>query len=388
MNNSEKTILMIVNEDQYFVSHRMGVALGAIEKGWRVVVAAAPKSGCEEKIRAAGIDFVSLPLDGDGLSLRAQFNTLKALVSLFRKHREAVIHLVGMKMLLAGNIAYRIAGCRGGVVNAICGMGSMFIEPDKFKPLLILKLLRSVWQRNKVTTIVQNHDDEELMLRAGVLRKAEIVFIKGSGVDLKLFTPVKKGNLTPGGKIRIIFTGRLLRSKGVEDVIKTANILRKKWEGKVEFMICGGLSTNSDSMTRAEMEAACDGTYLIWGGNRGDVRELLMESRIMFFPGYYREGVPLSLIEASAAGLPIVTCDSVGCKDTIDGNGVKLPPRHPEMLAEEIDKMLEDDELCWRLGQRSREIAERDYAIERVVEKHLEIYGNIEFVCAHSNIQE
>lgn len=372
-----KTLLIIVNEDQYFVSHRMRVAQAALADGWRVIVGAAPTSGCASQICAAGLEYVELPLYGDGMSAGAQARTLIALVHLFRKHSGAFVHLVGMKMLLIGNLAVRLAGNMGGVVNAVCGMGRMFLNPSRLAPRVLLSMLRGVWQRKNVVTIVQNRDDEALLEEAGVIRPEEVEFIKGSGVNLNAYPVCHAPALTPEGKMRVIFTGRLLRSKGVEDFIRCAEILRPEWEGKAEFMICGGLSTNSDSMTEKEMRDACDGKYLIWAGNRNDVRQLLNESRIMLFPGYYREGVPLSLIEASAAGLPIVTCDSVGCRDTIDGNGVLLPPRSPELLAKEVGALLADPDRCARLGKRSRQIAEHDYSIDDVVSRHLEIYDSL-----------
>lgn len=375
--NRNKTLLIIVNEDQYFVSHRMKVGEGAVAEGWRVIVAAAPKSGCEEEIRSKGMEFYPLPIDGDGIGLKTQWGTLIRLISLMKQHRDAVAHFVGMKMLLVGNVAKRLARHRGGVVNAVCGMGHMFRDPDRFMPRLLLLLLRMVWQRNNIVTIVQNHDDEALLKQRKVIRDSEVEYIKGSGVILDNYYSGKRPVLTPEGKIRVIFTGRLLRSKGVADFISAAEILRPKWENKAEFLICGGVSTNADSMTPEEMERATDGTYLIWAGNRRDVAILLSESRIMAFPGYYREGVPLSLIEASAAGLPIVTCNSVGCRDTIDGNGIMVEPRHPEQVAEAIERLLNNPDECERMGLRSRELAERDYDIRKVVEKHLSIYNSL-----------
>lgn len=372
---AQKTLLIIVNEDQYFVSHRMKVGEGAVVDGWRVIVAAAPKSGCEDEIRRHGMEFFPLPIDGDGISIRTQAGTLIALIRLMKKYPGAVIHLVGMKMLAVGNLASRIAGTTRGTVNAVCGLGNMFRDPSRFMPRLLLKVLKFLWRRKNVVTIVQNHDDEALLKKAGVIRDAEIEYIKGSGVDLDLYHSGRRPVTTPEGRIRVIFTGRLLRSKGVADLIEAAEILRPKWEGKAEFMICGGISTNADSMTEEEMTRASDGAYIIWKGNSGDIPRLLSESRIMAFPGYYREGVPLSLIEASAAGLPIVTCDSVGCRDTIDGNGFTVEPRNPDLIAEAIDRLLENPAECEKMGIQSRRIAERDYDIRKVVERHLDIYN-------------
>ena len=99
----------------------------------------------------------------------------------------------------------------------------------------------------------------------------------------------------------------------------------------------------------------------------------------MAFPSYYREGVPKSLIEAAACGLPIVTCDSTGCRDVVDDalNGFLIEPKNPEMLAEKLKILIDNKELRERMGRESRLKAEREFGIEKVVETHLRIYKEL-----------
>ena len=127
------------------------------------------------------------------------------------------------------------------------------------------------------------------------------------------------------------------------------------------------------------MRALCDGKYIQWLGHRTDVRELLMKAHIVAFPSYYREGVPKSLIEASAIGRPIITTNSVGCKDVVeDGvNGFLIPIKNAEALAGRLKQLLDDRELRISMGRKSREFAERDFSIAKVVNTHLEIYGMV-----------
>ena len=99
----------------------------------------------------------------------------------------------------------------------------------------------------------------------------------------------------------------------------------------------------------------------------------------MAFPSYYREGLPKSLIDACAVGRPIVTTNSIGCKDAVDDNvnGFLVPARDSEALAEKIRVLLEDGDLRKRMGRASRTKAEREFAIEKVIEKHLRIYNEL-----------
>ena len=125
--------------------------------------------------------------------------------------------------------------------------------------------------------------------------------------------------------------------------------------------------------------ALCDGKYIQWLGYRTDVRELLMKSHIVAFPSYYREGLPKSLIEASSIGRPIVTTDSVGCRDVVEDsvNGFIIPIKDAEALADKLRILLDNKDLRVCMGRKSREFAERDFSIDRVISIHMEIYNMV-----------
>ncbi len=375
-----RKLIIAVADDKYFVSHRLAVGKAAVEDGWDVTVVAG-RNGAEREILDAGMKYIPIAPVAESSVLGFQLKALITLTRLLNRNPGAILHIVGMSMLPVGNLAAGLTRRYKGIVNAVSGLGSMFQRPDTLKARLMLKILRFVWQREngsrKIKTIVQNHDDEKLLLDNKIITRDEIEYIKGSGVDLGRFHISHPGSVRTGGRYRIIFSGRLLRSKGVEDLVKAAEILRPEWGDKAEFLICGGVHHNPDSLTEDEIRRLCDGIYIVWAGHRKDMAEILASGRIMVFPSYYREGVPLALIEASAAGLPIITCDSVGCRDTIDGNGYLVNPKNPEELARRIDELLRDDEKCRAFGQRSRMIAERDYDLRKVVGRHLRIYQSV-----------
>ena len=180
-------------------------------------------------------------------------------------------------------------------------------------------------------------------------------------------------------KLHIIFMARMVREKGAHIVVEAANILRKEFEGRIDFWLCGGLSNNPNGISEEELRSWCDGDYLQWLGHRSDVKELLQQSSIVVFPSYYHEGLPKSLIEATAIGRPIITTDSVGCRDTVeDGfNGFLIPIKNANALADKLRLLIDNRELRIEMGRNSRIIAERDFSIEDVVSKHLEIYHRL-----------
>jgi glycosyltransferase involved in cell wall biosynthesis len=122
-----------------------------------------------------------------------------------------------------------------------------------------------------------------------------------------------------------------------------------------------------------------DNKYIKWLGYRTDVRDLLKASHIVAFPSYYGEGIPKSLIEATAIGRPIITTNSVGCKDTVeDGkNGFLIPIKDSKSLAEKLDILFQNKELRLQMGRYSREIAEKFFSLDVVIKKHLDTYNSL-----------
>jgi glycosyltransferase involved in cell wall biosynthesis len=97
-----------------------------------------------------------------------------------------------------------------------------------------------------------------------------------------------------------------------------------------------------------------------WPGHVGDVRPWLSDADVFVLPSYYREGVPRSIQEAMACALPIVTTDSVGCRDTVEPgkNGFLVPPRSVDALSAAMERFLTTPGLARRMGRASRAIAE------------------------------
>lgn len=373
MDNSRK-LLMVVNNDWFFLSHRKDIALKAREDGWDVTVIA-HDTGKGEAIRNLGLKYINLPIDSTGMNPVHEMRTLIFLTKLYRKNRDAVVHHVGLKNIVWGGIAARWAGVHG-VVNAVSGLGSLFSDESSMLSKGLLKLMKWGQHRSNVRVIFQNHDDEALFDKFKVMRPECKRFIKGSGIDLKDFCYRPEPRQ---GKLKVIFTGRMIVEKGVFFLIEAANKLRDKYSDRVEFWLVGDLYPHPKAIKREQLEGLCDGTYIKWLGHRNDVKELLAQSAIVAFPSFYREGLPKSLIEANAVGRPIITTDSIGCRDTVeDGvNGFLIPPKDSDALAMRISELIDNPQLREKMGLAARRIAERDFSIDNVVAKHLEIYNEL-----------
>jgi glycosyltransferase involved in cell wall biosynthesis len=334
------------------------------------------------------------------MNIFEELKTLNFLRKLYAKEKPEVIHHVGMKTILWGTLAAKFAGAKA-VVNAVSGLGGFFAEENKSLLAKVMpKILAFSHSGMKLLVIFQNHEDEAMYMKRGIIKGEQARFIKGSGVDLDEFQytpePVINGNGNvndnlvsnsegsrvqefKSSKLRVILTARMIVEKGVFLLTEAAEKLRKDYEDKVEFWLVGGIDDHPGAITREQLDKACDGKYIKWLGYRKDVKELLQKSQIVAFPSYYMEGLPKSLIEATAIGRPIITTNSIGCKDVVDDgiNGFLIPVKDVDALVEKLRVLIDDKELRRKMGKAAREKAEREFSLDKVIEKHLSIYNEL-----------
>lgn len=370
-----KKLFIVVNVDWFFLSHRKDVALAAKAASWDVTIVTAD-TGKLKDIEALGLKTINLPMSRSGMNIVQELKTLNWLRKLYKHEKPDVVHHVGMKTILWGTLAAKFSRVRG-VVNAISGLGGFFAEDNKGLLSRVMPMvLRFSHARKNLLCIFQNDDDWDLYVKHGIIKHEQGRFIKGSGVDLNQFSFTPE---TEDGKIKVMLTARMIVEKGIFLLTEAAERLRKKYEDRVEFLLVGGLDDHPGAITHEQLNQVCDGKYIKWLGYRTDIADLLKECHIMAFPSYYMEGLPKSLIEANAVGRPIITSNSVGCKETvIDGyNGFLIQPRDVDALTEKLDVLLSDKELRVKMGKNARKYAEDYFSIELVKERHLAIYNEL-----------
>ena len=370
-----KKLFIIVNVDWFFLSHRKDIALAAQRAGWDVTIVTAD-TGKLKDIEAIGLKVINLPMSRSGMNIFQELGTLRFLYSLYKREKPDVVHHVGMKTILWGTLAAKFAKVRG-VVNAVSGLGGFFAEDNKSLLAKIMpKVLRFSHDRKNLLVIFQNHEDEAMYVEKGVIGSLQARFIKGSGVNLNEFCYTPEPS---EGKVKIILTARMILEKGVFLLADAAEQLRNAYEDKAEFWLVGGIDDHPGAITKEQLEAVCDGNYIKWLGYRTDVKELLQSSHIVAFPSYYMEGLPKSLIEACAIGRPIITTQSIGCKDTVDDcvNGFLIPPKDVDALSSNLKVLIDNPEVRVSMGKASRAKAEKEFSLDVVIEKHLSIYNEL-----------
>lgn len=373
----KKKLFIVVNQDKFFLSHRLPIGNAAKDAGYDVTIVS-EDTGVSNKIRENGLKTIALPIDKAGTNIISELKTFFFLYKLFKREKVDVVHLVGLKVMLWGSLACNLLGIHN-VVSSVSGLGMLFYEQNSksFISKSILKLLRFTHKNKKIKVIFQNNDNKAIFLRENVVKASQCKFTNGSGIDLNIYNYFIEPNSEP---IKIVFTGRMIEDKGVLDLVEAANILKSEYYDKVQFLLSGDLDKNRpNAITEDILVSKCDGKYIKWIGFSKDVLSLLKGSHIMVFPSYH-EGLPKSIIEAEAIGRPIVTTDSVGCRDTvIDGeNGFLVPIKDPNSLAKALKKLIDDKDLRILMGKKSRELAVKRYDINDVIKVHLDIYKSFE----------
>ena len=154
-----KSLLMVVNEDRFFLSHRKDIALAAQKEGWNVKIVC-KDTGQRKDVEALGLEMIELPINPTGMNLREEFRTWRFLYNLYKKNREAVVHHVGVKNILWGGLAAKFVKVKG-VVDAVSGLGVLFSgEELGLKAKAVLSVMKFSNHRKNVALIFQNQDHE------------------------------------------------------------------------------------------------------------------------------------------------------------------------------------------------------------------------------------
>ncbi|MGQ0680172.1 MAG: glycosyltransferase [Actinomycetota bacterium] len=354
------TTVLHVAAVEYTIRRLLLSQLSALkERGFDVRVACAPE-GKEfaESLRPFGPVELRFPRSPDPRRLASAARSLRQLLDGLRP---AIVHFHTPAASLPGRalaalpaahrplIAQTVHGSRGlaGVERALSRITdlSLFVSAESLR-------------------------EAERLGHQGKLRFA------GNGLAPEWFVD----QVLPGvrtGPLRAIFSGRLVREKGIVELIDALPI-----DGRIHLTVAGDqLATDRDGVAEQvrARAAACAGTIELAGMvEPGEVRRLLRAADLFVLPSR-REGLPLSVLEAMASGLPVIATDISGCRELVsDGeNGWLIPPGDRGALREALQQAVAaSPEVLLALGRASRARAE-PYRLERTVDAVVAGYAEL-----------
>ena len=377
----KKKIIINLTEDWFFVSHFLGRALEAKKAGYDVYIS------CNEEysrkyIEENGIKFFPVPLDRRGINPIYEFYLLLKYLYIFNKLKPDIVHNVGPKPIIYGSIIAKLLKIKS-VINAPIGMGFVFTSSSikaKFLKNILLVLFKFTMNkhhgRNKRNRVIfENSDDMNFFINAKIVNINDSILIRGAGVEIdNQLIKKRKENKIP----TITLVARMLKDKGIYEFVEAAKILHYK-NIKGRFLLIGDIDKkNPTSLKKSTLEEWNDKKIIEWLGWVNDVNKILLETDILCLPSY-REGLPKSLLEGAAIGLPLVTTNTVGCREVVlDGvNGYLVPIKESKKLSLAIQKLIEDKELRLRMGKESLRIAKSEFSSEIINSQTLSIYDEL-----------
>lgn len=372
----QKKILFVVNDAPFFLSHRLPLALAAKEAGYEVHVAT-PDSPMAATIQKHGLQFHSIPLHRSSTRLWKELRSIRSLVGLYRRLQPDLVHHVTIKPVLYGGLAARLVKVPA-VVHAVPGLGHVFVDKDFMTSLLravVKRIYRLSFAHPHLKVIFQNPDDRSLLERAQLVKPSDALLIRGSGVDLNVFTPQPESE----GEPVVILAARMLWAKGVGEFVDAASRLREQ-KVAARFILLGESDPGNPSAVPVWQLEQWHGSGVVeWWGACDDMPRAFAEAHVVCLPSYYREGLPKVLIEAAACGRPIVTTDVPGCREVVrhEENGLLVPAHDPAALAAALRRLILSPPLRQHLGQRGREIAVAEFGLDRVIGETLAVYSEL-----------
>lgn len=278
------------------------------------VIACGSSNKYVDKLKESGIDFRNININRGGINFFKDFKALYQVYKVIKEINPDIIHCFNAKAIIYfGLVSHFLNTKNRKYFYTITGLG-MSLKKDGLTSKLAVWGYKKVLNRSNTHTIFQNKDDLEYFLQNGWIQRSNTSLIVSSGVDIKKFQPE---NYIIGQKKRIAFVGRLLWDKGIGEFIKAAEEIAGNRDD-VEFIVAGEVDAgHPNSVTESFLEDKVKEGVITYEGYINDMPQFFSKTDIFVFPSYYAEGVPRVNLEAAACGIPVITCDSVGCRETV-----------------------------------------------------------------------
>ena len=373
--------ILFANTDWYLYNFRRSLALSLRRAGYDVLLIS-PAGPYGAKLRALGLRWEPLPMQRRSLNVVRESAFLLYLVRLLRREQPTVVHGFTIKCAVYGSLAAKMAGVSARI-NAVAGMGYVFTS-DQLKARLLRPVVRGLLRLalggEQARLILQNSDDVKLFRKADLIDTAHIRLIRGSGVDCARYAAASPRRLRDGST-HVLLASRMLWDKGIGEYVAALRQLRA--QGYAVHAILAGTPDPGNPATIPEdiIRGWVEEGLVTWLGHVDDMAALFGAVDIAVLPSY-REGLPRSLVEAAACGLPLITTDVPGCREVVaDGvDGLLVPVRDSDAIAHAIRTLVDNPTLARRLGEAARAKA-RTYFDERIViERTLAVYTEL---CGH-----
>jgi glycosyltransferase involved in cell wall biosynthesis len=365
-------ILLTANTDWYLYHFRLSLAKFLRDHQFEVVFVS-PQGKYTSKILAEGFRWIPWNLGRKTIAPWRELTSILDIMAIIRKEKPDLIHNHTIKPVIYGSLAARMIG-KQVVINSITGRGYVF-QSNTINVKLLRKLTVSLYRlavKNPYNTLIfENRADKQFFTKLQIANPERSYIIPGVGIDPDYYQPMPE----PEGTPLVVFAGRLLWSKGVNDLIQAARLLHPKVNFRLA-LVGQPDPGNPTSIPEDMILSWVDEGVAEWWGWHEDIREVFYACHIITLPSL-GEGLPTVLIEAAACQRPIIATDVPGCNDIVSHNvnGLLIAPNDPQQLAEALGILLSDRNLRLKMGKAGREIVINKFSTPIINSTTFELYN-------------
>jgi len=379
-----KKIIIAANSAFNLTNHRVGLINGLLNEGYKVL-AISPIDEFASRLKELDCHHVPLQMDRKGTNIGRDLLLFWRYRILMQQHKPDIYLGFTAKPNIYGSLAAQSLGIP--VINNISGLGTVFGAMSttlygRFLSRLVRILYRFALLRSK-KIFFQNKDDYHEFFEKGVVKDHLTDLLPGSGVDLNRFTykPITVNQLSPKvnnekKKTRFLLISRMLWDKGIGEYVKAARFLTRRYP-RSEFCMIGFLDfQNPEAISEAQINQWIAEGIVQNLGVINDVRSEIVKADCVVLPSRFREGTPRSLLEAAAMGRPIITTNSIGCRETVDDgvSGYLCIPSDSVDLSKKMERLIQlNDTQRYEMGRCGRKKMETQFDEQIVVQKYLEV---------------
>ncbi len=330
------------------------------------------------KLQALGFRCQHIEINGKGINPIQDCGVIKELKARLSELRPDLICSFTIKPNLYTAIAARELNIP--IIPNITGLGYIFTGASSnwFLKKIVSRLYKFAF-KNVSLVLFQNNDDKQVLQTLNIFpAKCNLLTLPGDGVDLAKFKYVGYTQ-TNSSNTKFLYSGRLLFDKGLAELIVAMRIVKVKYPEATLTILGDYFESNPSAASKAdvakwEQEGLCK--YL---GMVDHVAFVIAEHDCVVLPSH-REGMPRALLEASSMGKPIITVNSVGCKDVVIPNitGLMCNVNDSNNLAKTMIDFIELDMATkQQMGIEGRKFMQERFDQQLVVNKYLEVANEL-----------
>ena len=339
-------ILFVGNYSLGMYRFRGDLISALLAAGHRVTVLL-PDGEYAGEIKSLGALFVLTPMDRRGMNPIRDLSLFRFYKKVFRDlHPDAVVTYTIKPNIYAGRAASRL-----GIPYAanITGLGSAFAKPGALMTLVTLMYRSSL--KNAGRVFFENGVNRQLFLDKKIVRKERTVLLNGAGVNTEDFPLQPVTDKKDDYRFRFLYIGRVMREKGIDELLEAMRILRGRGLGCVLDIV----GITEEDYKEKFAEAAAEG-WLCDRGFQKDVRPFIAGCDCFVLPSWH-EGMANTNLEASSSGRPVITTDIPGCREEVVPGitGWLVPPKDAGALADAMEQAARlDAEKLRAMGREGR----------------------------------